>query len=129
PIIYMPDREVDVATGHARIKPARSLLSKLVRRFMKIDPVSSVNPVSSLSIEGLEVIDTPGHTPGSTSYFMKSDNALFVGDALVNSKGKLTINKAFTLDQERAEQSKQLILDHEASIILSGHGDVYRKNQ
>lgn len=128
PKIYMPDSEADVATGHARIKPTSSLLSKLVGKLMRIDPVSSVDPVSGLSVEGLEVIETPGHTPGSTSYYLKADSAIFVGDAVANSKGKLTINKAFTIDLQKAEQSKQLILNHEGGIILPGHGDPYKKN-
>lgn len=128
PKIYMPDREVDVATGLAKIKPASTFMSKLVAKMMRIDPVKSVEPASSLSLDGVEVIETPGHTPGSTSYFLKDDNVLFVGDAVVNSKGSLTINKGFTLDMDRAKQSKQLIVDHEASIILSGHGEPFRKN-
>jgi hydroxyacylglutathione hydrolase len=128
PIIYMPDREVDVATGKAKITPAPSFMSKFVARVMRIDPVRSVEPVTSLSLDGVEVIETPGHTPGSTSYFLKEDNVLFVGDAVVNSKGNLTINKGFTLDMDRARQSRQLILDHESNIILSGHGAPFRKN-
>ncbi|MCL4451143.1 MAG: MBL fold metallo-hydrolase [Candidatus Thermoplasmatota archaeon] len=127
PMIYMPDREVDVATGKARIKPASSFMSKFVAKIMRIDPVTAVEPASSLSLDGVEVIETPGHTPGSTSYFLKEDGVIFVGDAVVNSHGSLKINKGFTLDIDRAEQSKQLILDHEGSIILSGHGEPFKK--
>jgi hypothetical protein len=29
----------------------------------------------------------------------------------------------------RAEQSRQLILDHEGSIILSGHGEPFKKKE
>jgi hydroxyacylglutathione hydrolase len=127
PEIYMPDREVDVAIGKARITTAPSLMSKLVGIMMHIDPVNSVEPVSTLSFDGIEVMETPGHTPGSTSYFLKEDNVLFVGDSVVNSRGGLTINKGFTLDMDRAKQSRQLILDHEAGIILSGHGVPFMK--
>lgn len=129
PKIYMPDREVDVATGKARIKPTSSFMSKFVAKIMRIDPVNAVEPASSLSLDGVDVIETPGHTPGSTSYFFKEDNVIFVGDAVVNSHGSLTINKGFTLDMPRAEQSKQLILDHEGSIILSGHGEPFKKKE
>ena len=129
PKIYMPDREVDVATGKAKIKPTSSFMSKFVAKIMRIDPVNAVEPASSLSLDGVDVIETPGHTPGSTSYFFKEDNVIFVGDAVVNSHGSLTINKGFTLDMARAEQSKQLILDHEGSIILSGHGEPFKKKE
>ena len=57
---------------------------------------------------------------------VRSLNAYF---NLVNSGGELKINRAFTRDLEAAEKSKEIILKHPAKIILSGHGEPYRKVQ
>lgn len=129
PKIYVPDAEIDVISGKEKMKPAKSLASKMVSGFMKSEPVDNLNRASELSLDGLEVVETPGHTPGSTSYFFSNDNALFVGDAVVVSAAKLGLNKAFTLDMARAEDSRRKIMDHPATIILSGHGEVYRKQE
>ncbi len=126
--IYAPDAEIGVISGKERMTPAKSLASRLVSGFMKSEPVEGLSRSSELSMEGLEVVETPGHTPGSTSYFFSKDNVLFVGDAVVVSSGKLGLNKAFTLDMAKAEESRKKILEHPAQIILSGHGEVYRKS-
>ena len=126
--IYVPDAEIGVISGKERMTPAKSLASRLVSGFMKSEPVEGLSRSSELSMEGLEVVETPGHTPGSTSYFFSKDNVLFVGDAVVVSSGKLGLNKAFTLDMAKAEESRKKIMEHPAQIILSGHGEVYRKS-
>ena len=126
--IYAPDAEIGVISGKERMTPAKSLASRLVSGFMKSEPVEGLSRSSELSLEGLEVVETPGHTPGSTSYFFSKDNVLFVGDAVVVSSGKLGLNKAFTLDMAKAEESRKKIMEHPAQIILSGHGEVYRKS-
>ena len=126
--IYAPDAEIGVISGKERMTPAKSLASRLVSGFMKSEPVEGLSRSSELSMEGLEVVETPGHTPGSTSYFFSKDNVLFVGDAVVVSSGKLGLNKAFTLDMAKAEESRKKILEHPAQIILSGHGEVYKKS-
>ncbi len=126
--IYAPDAEIGVISGKERMTPAKSLASRLVSGFMKSEPVEGLSRSSELSMEGLEVVETPGHTPGSTSYFFSKDNVLFVGDAVVVSSGKLGLNKAFTLDMAKAEESRKKILEHPSQIILSGHGEVYRKS-
>ncbi len=126
--IYAPDAEIGVISGKERMTPAKSLASRLVSGFMKSEPVEGLSRSSELSLEGLEVVETPGHTPGSTSYFFSKDNVLFVGDAVVVSSGKLGLNKAFTLDMAKAEESRKKILEHPAQIILSGHGEVYSKS-
>ncbi|WP_393971671.1 MBL fold metallo-hydrolase [Oxyplasma meridianum] len=127
PEIYVPDAEVGVISGREKMKPAKSLASKMVAGFMKSLPVEDLKKASELKIEDIEVIETSGHTPGSTSYYFKKEGAIFVGDAVVVSSGKLGLNKAFTLDMQKAEESRKKIIDSPANIILSGHGDVYRK--
>lgn len=125
PEIFVPDSEIPVITGKEKMKSSQSMISKFVVSMAKPAPVSSVHPVSDFKSGRIEVIDTHGHTPGSTSYFLKEDGLLFVGDAVVNSKGKLDINRTFTLDIEEAEKSRMKILEVGAKTILSGHGEPY----
>lgn len=71
-----------------------------IRKLMRIPPISILRPLvyakpSEVDIQlkggevleplgGLEVIHTPGHTPGSISLFSRKKELLIVGDALNN---------------------------------------------
>ncbi len=124
PSVYVPDLEMDVVRGKARVKPAKSIISRMVAGFSKTEPVSEVHPVSELNLEGISHIATHGHTPGSTSYYMKKYDAIFVGDALLKRGSEIAVNKAFTIDYEEALRSKEKILGMKPSWILPGHGSV-----
>ncbi len=41
------------------------------------------NIVNAIDIAGLEIIPTPGHTPGGVSYYFAADKMLFSGDTLL----------------------------------------------
>ena len=127
PKIYVPDLEINVISGNERMTPANSFMSKLVAGMMKTSPVKDVAVASSLSLEGFSVLSTPGHTPGSTSYFFEPDSALFVGDAVVIDGSGMKINKAFTLDMDTALRSRKAIEEFPAKLILSGHGKTLRR--
>jgi glyoxylase-like metal-dependent hydrolase (beta-lactamase superfamily II) len=120
--VFVPDAEVDVVLGKAKMIPAKTILSKIVSRMMKVEPVKDVKKASEIHMNGITVIETPGHTPGSTSYYFEKDGVIFVGDAITNKSGVPTINKGFTLDMKQAEKSKALILEKKPSIVLAGHG-------
>ena len=122
PQIYVPDSEAEVIAGHSKIISAKSLRSKLIGSIARTKPVTDVNPVSKLSLQGLQVVDTKGHTPGSTSYYFPSLKALFVGDAVSVKNGKMEINKAFTLDYPTAEKSRDRILQFHGVTVYPGHG-------
>lgn len=121
--------DAPVVTGKQKMQPANSFLSKMVAAMMRVQPVKNVTLTDDFMIDGLVYVMTPGHTPGSMSYYLESEGVLFVGDAVVNSGGVLKINRAFTKDLEAAEKSKEIIMKHPAKIILSGHGEPYHKNQ
>ncbi len=127
PEIYVPDAEIEVISGKEKMTPAPSMLSKLVAGIMKSSPVNGLKKASEMSINGVAVVETPGHTPGSTSYYFERDSALFVGDAVVIKNGQTGLNKAFTLDMARASESKKKIESHPASLVLSGHGQPLKK--
>ncbi len=124
PEIYVPDEEISVVTGNARITPAKSILSRLVASMARIEPVKDARPVSSLSVPGIIAVATHGHTPGSTSYFIEGNRAIFVGDAIIKKGSEITVNRPFTLDYREALISKDKILTMKPSVILPGHGEL-----
>lgn len=125
PKIFVPDSEISVIKGESRPQMARNLLPKIVGAFSHPEAVSDVSAVSRFKSDRISVVETNGHTPGSTSYYIEDSGILFVGDAVVNSRGKLKINRTFTLDVPKAEESEKKIHESGARLILSGHGDPY----
>lgn len=63
---------------------------------------------------GLQVIHTPGHTPGSICLYAARHKLLFTGDALQVIRGKVTFASAFFSDdlpQARASVARMAALD------------------
>ena len=123
PKIYAPREEIPVIEGKSKPAQPKSLLSKFASVLGKTDPVLGILPVEEFSSSWIKAIPTVGHTPGSTSYLFEPESMLFVGDA-VNVKGPdAVINRQFTLDIEKAEESRRKILSMSGKTILPGHGD------
>lgn len=129
PEIYAPDLEVDVIEGRSRPAPGRSMISRIVSSAVKSQPVRGVKKASDLQLKEIEVLKTPGHTPGSTSYFLKDEGILFVGDAVVTNSGRPSVNRAFTSDYDMAQKSMKEIIDYPGKMILSGHGRPFEKGK
>ncbi len=108
---------------------ARRLFMSIVRRLFKPEPVK----VDVLLAEGqtlpvlggLQVLETPGHTPGHISLFSPSTGVLFVGDSIVSRDGKLVVSlPANTWDAEKAAVSARKQAALRPNIVCSGHGPV-----
>lgn len=124
--VYAHQNEVDVIRGVRKLQPAKSLLSKMVSSVSKSEPVEQVENLDNLPFGWIRVVETQGHTPGSTSYLFEPENLLFVGDAVTVKGGKTSLNKQFTLDMAEAQKSQQKILSMKGATILPGHGDPLR---
>ncbi|MEM0128155.1 MAG: MBL fold metallo-hydrolase [Thermoplasmatales archaeon] len=125
PEIYVPDKEINVVKGNEKVPMAKGFAS-LLGSMMKPRPVENVLPLSSLKTEGITVVDTPGHTPGSTSYLFPSIKALFVGDSIQQVNGKFRFNSTFTMDKTKAESSIKKILDMHGLTAYPGHGKSFQ---
>lgn len=74
----------------------------------------------------VEIISTPGHTPGHISLYLHEFKTLISGDALFVQDGELVISlPMFTLDMEQARQSIKKLLDFDIDRIICYHGGVY----
>lgn len=94
----------------------------------KIEPL----PVPDQFIQGgdqitvgsttLQIIETPGHTPGSISLHNKNKGILFTGDTLFkNAVGRTDFEYSKPLDM--VDSLKKLANLPPETIILPGHGD------
>jgi glyoxylase-like metal-dependent hydrolase (beta-lactamase superfamily II) len=74
------------------------------------------------ALGGVEVIHTPGHSPGSVCYFFQRAKLLYVGDALQAPGGRLTRpSRMFTRDMDLADRSIRRLADVEPDIIAFSH--------
>ncbi len=84
-------------------------------------------------IGSLEVVHTPGHTPGSISLYNPENRLIIVGDAM-QTKGKVAISGQLvplfpfptfgTWSKEVAVESVKKIYELEPSLLAVGHGKV-----
>ncbi len=76
---------------------------------------------------GLQVIATPGHTPGHLSYYAPSRRILFAGDSLIATGGKLNFGPGpFTWNLERGQESVRTQAKLDVDAVCCGHGPVVR---
>jgi glyoxylase-like metal-dependent hydrolase (beta-lactamase superfamily II) len=75
---------------------------------------------------GLQVISTPGHTPGHISLFSREHSILFCGDSIrVNKAGELIPSRgANTWDESLALESVRSQAALGPKIVCPGHGSV-----
>lgn len=75
-------------------------------------------------IFGLQVIATPGHTPGHIAIFDPAAGFLVAGDALNESDGMvLGPNPDFTQDLDVAHASVQRLAERTYETVVFGHGE------
>jgi len=73
---------------------------------------------------GLQIIDTPGHTPGHISVLDPIGVFLVAGDALnVADGGVIGANPGFTADIALADESVQKLAALTYDTVVFGHGD------
>ncbi len=78
---------------------------------------------------GVEVIHTPGHTPGHICLFVKNEGVLICGDGLNINDGKLVgANPVHTQDMELAKESIKKLQGYEIKSIVTYHGGLFQKD-
>lgn len=90
--------------------------------------ITSPRPLTALNdgdeIFGLEVIATPGHTPGHISVIDETAGLLVAGDALNEEGGQvLGANPQFSADMVAAEESVQVLAQRRFDTLVVGHGE------
>lgn len=71
---------------------------------------------------GLEVIHTPGHTPGSLCFYARQHRILFTGDVLQVIKGRVTFaHRYFSSDFAMARNSVARLTEYDVRTIAFSH--------
>ena len=71
---------------------------------------------------GVQVLHTPGHTPGSISLFLPEERLVIAGDVLANRFRLDLPSKAFTVDMEQEINSIKRVASLDFDVIGFGHG-------
>jgi len=124
--------EADFISGKKPIPKPKDILFRVALSFIKSTPVEvDIALKGGDKIGNLEVIDVPGHTPGSIALFDAERKALFVGDTLKSDGKDVTADNApkqfiWSADKEKKSIEKISLLDFD--IMLPGHGEVLKTN-
>lgn len=86
----------------------------------KCPPLSHPNPkdISKLVFENIEIIHTPGHSPGSVCLYDKTRQIMFTGDILY--KGTIYCHYEST-DPSALYESVKRVASYEIKRLLTGH--------
>jgi hydroxyacylglutathione hydrolase len=92
------------------------------RPVFAVDIVLRGNDVIDLGDASLQVIHTPGHTPGSICLYNKDTGELFTGDTVFEggSFGRTDIGG----DSEAMVRSLDMLMKLDVSILYPGHGGI-----
>lgn len=97
-------------------------LKRLIATLVKAEtPAVDETYGAGQRIAGLEVIPTPGHTPGHVSVL--GSDVLFTGDLVTSSKGKLKATPAFlNWDKQELRRSIRQVASRPFDWVCPAHG-------
>jgi glyoxylase-like metal-dependent hydrolase (beta-lactamase superfamily II) len=89
------------------------------------DPDQFVEDADIVEVDGLRLlaITTPGHTPGSVSYYCEEAGVLFSGDTLFRGSIGRTDLPGGSLEEEMGSIVNRLLVLPDDTIVLPGHMD------
>lgn len=105
-------RETAIHFGEVDPGPAA-----IVRKYLKNE--------SFLRVENceLKIISTPGHTPGSVSYYDEKNNVIFVGDLLFADGSIGEVTHKYSDRTQIRESIKKLLRLPKDTVVYPGHGE------
>lgn len=105
-------------------------LEETAKYFLSYDPViiklTTINQLIGVRYTignfSFEIIKSPGHTPGSNSYFFKNEAVIFTGDTLFkNGIGRYDFSYS---NKGKLKKSLEILLKLSvATVVYPGHGD------
>ena len=123
PILMHPaDAEALATTWRDALRrPSRSrLFDAITPELPTFVPIGDGDILPMLG--GLEVVYTPGHTPGSVCLYGRRDRVLFVGDTLTRRFGRLSPASAlYSDDVATARRSVQRLASLDVETIVFSH--------
>lgn len=122
-IVPGPDASYVLAPASTgRPGPVLRLLSRL-GRFEPCPVDTVVDDADTLPyFGGMRVVHTPGHTRGSMSLLFEERRVLFVGDAIISNRDRLSRPLPFGADREESERSLAKLARLAFDTCCFGHG-------
>jgi glyoxylase-like metal-dependent hydrolase (beta-lactamase superfamily II) len=120
--------EAGFVNGTKPYPKPKNLLMRAVSSVIKTAPVEvDIVLKDGDKIGNLQVIELPGHTPGSIALFDAQRKALFVGDTLRWDGSKVTeAPRQYTWDADKEKASIQKIVQLDFDVMMPGHGEVLK---
>ena len=91
---------------------------------MQVDRILTGGEILEEVMEGLQVVDTPGHAPGHVSFWQPEMKVLFAGDVIFNMVGMTLPFPFVTVDMDENIRSVQKVAALEPAVVCFGHGPV-----
>ena len=121
-----PEIKVYIHTLDAvMLKRPTKNLSMLAGKFFKTDPAEvEIKTDETIEITGikLQILHTPGHTPGGISLYCPDDGVLFSGDTLFADSVGRTDFPGGSMPQLISGIKKKLCVLPNQTIVYPGHG-------
>ncbi len=100
------------------------MLEKFVQKYTPVQLDTAFSDQNGTSpVDGVDIIATPGHSPGSLSFYLPSKKALFTGDALTGMPVPRLPLRAGCSNYWSALESVRRLAALNADICLFGHGE------
>jgi len=132
---YIEGERLLIKADPEKIDPARweSMPEEMKQMYLnppkaKVDKVIGDEEVLPFG-GGIEVIFTPGHTPGHCCLYLKKSKTLIAADAMVADNGKLHgPRQQVTPDMGTAMASLKKLLDFDIESVICYHGGLCHEN-
>jgi glyoxylase-like metal-dependent hydrolase (beta-lactamase superfamily II) len=111
-----------------RMPPAATTTGRLLSRlpgagFQRVDVAGTFADGAVLPVAGgLQVVHTPGHSPGHCSFLHPSTGVLLTGDAVFNLRGLSYSPKTFCTDVPASRATAQRLGELDFSVAAFTHG-------
>jgi len=127
--VLMPELDARIHAGEKVLdgKPAGS--------WPKLQTIPDTRLTGGERIGSLEVIPTPGHTPGHVSFLDTRDRTIIVGDTFTSIGGLAVSNHFYlrfplaamaTWDKAKDLESARKLREFEPAVLVVGHGNPVR---
>ena len=131
-VVVAPAKDRAVIEGReVAQRPPRGALSGLGRLMASSPALMKGTPVDQVVEEGdtlpvlggLQVLFTPGHSPGHVAYWQPEQGVLFCGDVMMRVPNLRPPIAAFTVDMAENQRSLRRLVELAPRVVCFGHGE------
>ncbi|WP_040005678.1 MBL fold metallo-hydrolase [Fibrisoma limi] len=110
-------------------KPGAIAFQEMLKRIQPVNVDVIFSDAQPTRWEDVQIIDTPGHTPGHISVYLPGSRTLIACDALVIEDGSFNIaNPQFAIDLKQAVDSARKLQSLAIERVVCYHGGVMEGN-